>query len=156
MTNNIQNTQIELVEKKFNIASLLLGIVCLGIGVFSFIYSRNIDGSMLSSLMIFVGVVFVGIALFMLIAKLNNTVYTKTNSPIIRRQLYFDTADFYNIKSVIENNDFKSIEKFNRVDEGNVQLYVLHSKDKKFAALQLLKYEPFDFVPQTEIKVQEF
>ena len=156
MTNNIQNTQIELVEKKFNIASLLLGIVFLGIGVFSFIYSRNIEGNMLSSLLIFVGIAFVGIALFMLIAKLNSSVYTKTNSPIVRRQLYFDTADFYNIKSAIENNDFKSIEKFNRVDEGNVQLYVIHSKDKKFAALQLLKYEPFDFVPQTEIKVQEF
>jgi hypothetical protein len=48
------------------------------------------------------------------------------------------------------------LEKFNKVDEGNVQLYVVYSKDKKFAALQLLKYEPFDFVPQTDVMVREF
>ena len=82
--------------------------------------------------------------------------YSKTNSPIIKRQLYYDTNDFYNIKNALENDDLKSIEKIKRVDEGNVQLYVLHSKDKKFAALQLLKYEPFDFIPQTEIKTVEF
>ena len=60
------------------------------------------------------------------------------------------------IKDAIENADYNSIEKFKRVDEGNVQLYVVHSKDKKFAAMQLLKYEPFDFVPQTEVKTAEF
>ena len=106
--------------------------------------------------MIFLGILFVGFALFFLIAKLNSEVYSKTNSPIVKRQLYYDTADFYNIKNVIDNNDYKSIEKFKRVDEGNIQLYVIHSKDKKFAALQLLKYEPFDFIPQTEVKMMEF
>lgn len=156
MANNIKNTQIELIEKKFNITSLILSIIFIGLGAFLFVYSRNVDGNMLSSAMIFFGVVAVVLALFFLIAKLSNNVYTKTNSPIVKRELYFDTADFYNIKNVIENEDFNSIEKFKRVDEGNVQLYVLHSKDKKFAALQLLKYEPFDFVPQTEIKTAEF
>ena len=156
MTNNIKNTQIELVEKKFNVTSLILGILLIGLGAFLFVYSRNVDGNMLSSTMIFLGVVSVVFALFFLIAKLNSEVYAKTNSPIVKRELYFDTADFYNIKNVIDSNDYKSIEKFKRVDEGNVQLYVLHSKDKKFAALQLLKYEPFDFIPQTDIKIQEF
>lgn len=156
MTNNIKNTQIELIEKKFNITSLILSIIFIGLGVFLFVFSRNIEGNMLSSAMIFFGIVSVVLALFFLIARLNNNVYTKTNSPIVKRELYFDTADFYNIKNIIENEDFNSIEKFKRVDEGNVQLYVLHSKDKKFAALQLLRYEPFDFVPQTEIKTAEF
>lgn len=156
MANNIKNTQIELIEKRFNITSLILSIIFIGLGAFLFVYSRNVDSNMLSSAMIFFGVVAVVFALFFLIAKLNNDVYTKTNSPIVKRELYFDTADFYNIKNVIENEDFNNIEKFKRVDEGNVQLYVLHSRDKKFAALQLLKYEPFDFVPQTEIKTAEF
>lgn len=156
MTKNIQNTQIEFVEKKFNFISLLLGIILVGAGIFAFVYSGNIDSNMISSLMIFIGIVLVVVAVFLLIARTKSTVYTKTNSPIVTRQLYFDAADFYNLKTVIENNDYKSIEKFKRIDEGNVQLYVLHSKDKKFAALQLLKYEPFDFIPQTEIKVQEF
>ena len=156
MINNIKNTQIDFIEKKFNATSLISSILLIGLGVFMFIYSKNLDGNMLSSALIFFGIVALGFAAFLLIARLHSDVYTKTNSPIIKRELYFDTNDFYNIKNVIENNEFTSIEKFKRVDEGNVQLCVIHSKDKKFAALQLLKYEPFDFVPQTEIKTAEF
>lgn len=156
MTNNIKNTQIDFIEKKFNVSSLLASIILIGLGVFMFIYSKNFDGNMLSSALIFFGIIAIGFAAFLFIARLSSEVYTKTNSPIVKRELYFDSNDFYNIKNVIENNDFKSIEKFKRVDEGNVQLYVIHSKDKKFAALQLLKYEPFDFVPQTEVKTIEF
>ena len=156
MTNNIQNTQLDFIQKRFNISALFSGIVLIGLGAFLFVYSRNIDGNMLSSAMIFFGVVSVIFALFILIARLNSEVYSKTNSPIVRRQIYFDTADFYAIKSAIENDKLDTLEKFNKVDEGNVQLYVVHSKDKKFAALQLLKYEPFDFIPQTEVMVREF
>ena len=155
MTNNIKNTKIDFIENKFNVSSLILSIVLIGLAVFMFLYSRNIGG-MLSSALIFFGIIALCIAIFLIFVKLNSEVYSKTNSPIVKRELYFDTNDFYNIKNIIENNDFKSIEKFKRVDEGNVQLYVIHSKDKKFAALQLLKYEPFDFIPQTEIKTVEF
>ena len=156
MTNNIQNTHIELIEKKFSVKSLLLSLALMGAGVFLFIYSSNFGNNMLSSTLIFFGIAIVAFATFLMIAKLNSEVYVKTNSPIIKRQLYFDTADFYDIKNAIDKGDYKSIEKFKRVDEGNVQLYVVHSKDKKFAAMQLFKYEPFDFVPQTEVKTAEF
>ena len=156
MTNNIQNTQIELIEKKFSVTSLLLSLALIGVGVFLFIYSSKFGSNMLSSAMIFFGIVIVAFAIFLLIAKLSGDVYVKTNSPIVKRQLYFNADDFYDIKKAIDNADYKSIEKFKRVDEGNVQLYVIHSKDKKFAAMQLLRYEPFDFVPQTEVKTVEF
>ena len=153
---NIQNTQLDFIQKRFNISALLSGIVLIGFGAFLFVYSRGVDSNMLSSSLIFFGIVSVAFALFLLIARLNAEVYTKTNSPIVRRQIYFDGADFYNIKSAIEEGKFEILDKFKRVDEGNVQLYVVHSRDKKFAALQLLKYEPFEFVPQTEVKVREF
>ena len=153
---NIQNTQLDFIQKRFNISALLSGIVLIGLGSLLFIYSRSMDGNMLSSALIFFGIVSIAFALFLLIARLNAEVYAKTNSPIVRRQIYFDGADFYNIKSAIEEGKFETLDKFKRVDEGNVQLYVVHSRDKKFAALQLLKYEPFDFIPQTEVKVREF
>ena len=156
MTNNIQHTQLEFIEKKFNLKSLLLSLALIGLGVLMFVYSSNFESDLLSSTLIFIGIATVAFAIFLMIAKLNGEVYVKTNSPIIKRQLYFDTADFYNLKNAIVNADYNSIEKFKRVDEGNVQLYVIHSKDKKFAAMQLLKYEPFDFVPQTEVKTAEF
>ncbi|MBR5604539.1 MAG: hypothetical protein IKW51_10170 [Bacteroidales bacterium] len=155
MTNNIQNTQLDFIEKKFNISSLFAGILLIGIGAFMFFYSKNIANNMLSSTLIFFGIIAIAVALYILIAKLNGEVYAKTNSPIVRRQIYFDTADFYNIKSAVENGKYDSLDKFKRVEEGNVQIFVIHSKDRKFAALQVLKYEPFDFIPQTDIKIFE-
>ena len=135
--------------------SLILGVIFIALGIVLFIYSRNIEANMLSSTMVFFGVVSLLFALFFFISKLNAKIYSKTNSTIIERQLYYDIADFYKLKDIIENNDFEQIDKFKRIEEGNIQLYVLYSKDKKFAALQLLKYEPFDFIPQTEIKFFE-
>ena len=156
MTNYNKKKNLEFVLKRQNISTLLSGLVLIGLGVFLFIYSKSMDGNMLSSALIFFGIVSVIFAMFLLIARLNSEVYAKTNSPIIKRQIYFDTADFYDIKSAIENDKLDTLDKFNKVDEGNVQLYVIHSKDKKFAALQLLKYEPFDFIPQTDVMVREF
>ena len=102
MTNNIQNTQFELIEKRFSVTSLLLSLVLIGLGCFLFIYSGNIESNMISSSMIFFGIAIVAVAIFLMIAKINSEVYIKTNSPIIKRQLYFDTADFYNLKDAIE------------------------------------------------------
>ena len=64
MTNNIQNTQIELIEKKFNVTSLLLSLVLMGLGCFLFIYSGNFESNMISSAMIFFGIAIVAFAIF--------------------------------------------------------------------------------------------
>ena len=40
MTNNIQNTHIELIEKKFSVKSLLLSLALMGAGVFLFIWKQ--------------------------------------------------------------------------------------------------------------------
>ena len=55
----------------------------------------------------------------------------------------------------MENGDFQAIKRIKTIEDGNVQIYALFSKDRKFAAVQLLKYEPFDFIPQTNIIIME-
>ena len=84
MTNNIQHTQLELIEKKFNLKSLLLSLALIGLGVLLFVYSGKIESDMLSSTLIFIGISIVAFATFLMIAKLNSEVYVKTNSPIIK------------------------------------------------------------------------
>ena len=73
MTNNIQNTQFELIEKKFNVTSLLLSLVLIGLGCFLFIYSGNIESNMISSSMIFFGIAIVAVAIFGLIGMFIST-----------------------------------------------------------------------------------
>ena len=97
----------------------------------------------------------IAFSLYIFIAKTKINVYTKTGSLIVKKNIFFDTSDFYALKSALENNDFQPIKKAKKIDEGNIQIYALYSKDNKFAAVQLLKYEPFDFIPQTNIIVME-
>ena len=69
MTNNIKNVKIELIEKKFNTGSLIAGILLIAISCLLFIYSGNFESNMASSALVFVGVVAVAFALFLLFAN---------------------------------------------------------------------------------------
>lgn len=155
MSENIQKVQLKSIEKKTNILSLILAIAILAIGVALFFFSGSFDNNILSSTIIFIGVIAIAFSLYIFIAKTKINVYTKTGSLIVKKNIFFDTSDFYALKSALENNDFQPIKKAKKIDEGNIQIYALYSKDNKFAAVQLLKYEPFDFIPQTNIIVME-
>ena len=105
--------------------------------------------------LLFLGVVAIIVALFLLFAKLKKDIYVKTGSPVSKKNIFYDTADFFGIKNALENGDFQAIKRIKTIEDGNVQIYALYSKDRKFAAVQLLKYEPFDFIPQTNIIIME-
>lgn len=155
MSNNIQNIKLESIEKRLNVVSLLLAIAFAALGVLLCIYSGNMESSMLSSTIIFIGVVAIIVALFLLFAKLKKDIYVKTGSPVSKKNIFYDTADFFGIKNALESGNFQAIKRIKTIEDGNVQIYALFSKDRKFAAVQLLKYEPFDFIPQTNIIIME-
>lgn len=155
MSNNIQTTQLESIEKKLNISALSLAMLSAITGIVLFVLSAKMEHSMLSSTMIFFGLIIIGFSIFLFFARAKKDTYTKTNSPVIKKSIFFETNDFINIKNALENREFQAIKNSKRIDEGNVQMYALFSKDKKFAAVQLLKYEPFDFIPHTDIIIME-
>lgn len=155
MSNNIQTTQLESIEKKLNISALSLAVLFTIASIALFIISGSIEHSMLSSTIIFCGLIMIGFSLFLFFARAKKDTYVKTNSPVIKKSIFFETNDFVNIKNALESREFQAIKKSKRIDEGNVQIYTLFSKDKKFAAVQLLKYEPFDFIPHTDIIIME-
>ena len=70
MSNNIQNIKLESIEKRLNVVSLLLAIAFAALGVLLCIYSGNMESSMLSSTIIFIGVAApIGLALGLVVTS---------------------------------------------------------------------------------------
>ena len=52
-----------------------------------------------------------------------------------------------------ENDNFAVLQTVKRQQEGNVQIVFRFAENHKYIAIQVLKYEPFDFKQQTDILV---
>ena len=55
------------------------------------------------------------------------------------------------LNPAFENRDAKSVANVQKQTEANVMVDMLYSKDYQYLALQLKRYEPFEFKPQTDI-----
>ncbi len=80
-------------------------------------------------------------------------IYKPTQSPVGKKEYFFAADDFTALSSAFAHGRFDQMQKLHRQSDGNVKLVVLRSKDGKFAAAQVFRYQPFDFVPESEIVV---
>ena len=74
-----------------------------------------------------------------------------TGSTIKEYHLYYSPEYFDTLQHVIEANGVPECIPVAPVDNTTVRLDILMSEDKKFARLQLLKYENYIFHPATEV-----
>ncbi len=148
---NINTYSFSKVEKRSNATSLAIGIISIIAGCALFYVSSLATTNMLSSLSIFGGAVLVCIGLYLLIWKRNHEIYKPSGAVIKKERIFYASEDFYSLKNALENLDTKSFEKLKKHHEGNVQLSVVYSNDNQYFAAQVLKYEPFEYKPQSDI-----
>ena len=77
--------------------------------------------------------------------------FKPTQSPVKKDELFFAADDYTTLKSALDNKHFDALKKLRDQSDGNVKLVIANSKDGKFAAVQLQRYQPFEFRPETEI-----
>lgn len=82
-------------------------------------------------------------------------VYTPTQSPVSKKEYFYAADDFTALKAAVEHRNYTKISELRRQSDGNVRLTALCSKDGKFAAAQVARYQPFEFFPETEIVVMK-
>ena len=79
--------------------------------------------------------------------------YKPTQSAVSKKEYFFAADDLLPLKTAIEQGRFDTLQKLHRQSDGNVKLVVVSTKDGKFAAVQVFRYQPFEFRPETEIVV---
>lgn len=152
---NINTYSFPEVESKSNIKSLITGIILIIASCALFYLSSLISGNMASSLSIFGGVIMICVGLYLIIWQSKHEIYKPSGSVIKKVRIFYASEDLYGLKNSLENQDVKSFEKFKKQHEGNVQLSVVYSKDNQYFAAQVLKYEPFEYKPQSDILIAE-
>lgn len=153
LAENINSCKLPDVEKKTNTISIISAVVLLALAVVLFILSSHVENNLGSSTEIFVGVIAVGIALYMLFAQREKMIDSTTGSVVSKDHIYYDVNDLHEIKVALANKSFSKLRYIKHHPDGNIQLVFYFSNDQKYIAIQVLKYEPFEYKPYSEIYV---
>ena len=77
--------------------------------------------------------------------------YKPTQSAVSKKEYYYAADDFTALKTALVNARLDGLKNLHRQPDSNVKLVVVVSKDGKFAAAQVFRYQPFEFMPESEV-----
>lgn len=150
---NINNFRLPELEKKVNKASILISIVLIIFATAMFYLAFFTEDDLVEGSEIFAGVIAIIIVFYMLVWQRNKLVDRETGSVVSKDRIYYNPNDLQCILMSFENDSFGILHDIKRQQEGNVQMVFFFAEDHKYIAIQVFKYEPFEYKPQTDILV---
>lgn len=79
--------------------------------------------------------------------------YKPTQSAVSKKEYHFIADDFDDLKACLEKHCFNDLKKLHCKTLSPIELVVLSSKDRHFAAAQIFRYSDYDFKPISDISV---
>ena len=80
--------------------------------------------------------------------------YMPTQMPVHKKEYYFVADDFDDLKDLLEKHRFNDLKGLHCKVLNPIELVVLNTKDRQFAAAQICRYsEDYDFKPKSDIYV---
>lgn len=150
---NINNFPLPELERKLNKTSIIVSVILIVFALAMFYLAFFTDNSLVEGSEIFAGIVAVVIAFYMLVWQRNKLIDKETGSVVSKDSIYYNPNDLQRLVMALENDNFSVFKDIKRQQEGNAQIVFFFSEDHKYIAVQVFKYEPFDFKPQTDILV---
>lgn len=142
------------IQKRFNSRNAVSSGILITIGVFMVsltLTMHTTDSNILSLVFMACGGSMAIYGMIRILSHASRTVYAPTGSTIKEYHLYYSPEYFDTLQHAIEANGVPECIPVAPVDNTTVRLDILMSEDKKFARLQLLKYENYIFHPATEV-----
>lgn len=128
-----------------SLAVVAIGIIALIIGA-----TQKSLSSGISIALIVTGVIFVIAGGIMLAAKRKQLVYEVTGSPARSNSYYFNRSQLEHMKTLLAHGGFGIGNPIEISSNGNIKMDVVLSNDKRFAAVQIFEYVPFEYLPATK------
>jgi len=79
--------------------------------------------------------------------------YKPTQMAVGKKEYYFIADDYDDLKDILESHRFNDLKQLHCKELSPIELVVLGTKDGKFAAAQIFRYQDYYFVPSTDISV---
>lgn len=90
-------------------------------------------------------------AIYLMTGKNSRKIYSPTGSEVKEKTIFFDRDKKQHLLSCVEKGTFKEVKLEQSNMSGSIRLDIMLSTDKKFAAAQLMEFEPFSFYPASPI-----
>lgn len=150
---NINDFQLPELVKKTNKTSIILSIVLIifALAIFHLVYLT--ENNLVEGSEVFAGVIALSVALFMLIWQRTKFIDKETGSVVSKDSIYYNPNDLPTILLAFDNDNFAVLQNVKRQQEGNVQIVFRFAENHRYIAVQVQRYEPFDYKPQTDILV---
>ena len=142
------------IQKRFNSRNAISSGILIVIGVFMVsltLTMHTTDSNILSLVLMVCGGSMAIYGMIRILSHASRTVYAPTGSTIKEYHLYYSPEHFDTLQHIIGANGVPECIPVSQADNTTVRLDILMSEDKKFARLQLLKYENYIFHPATDM-----
>ena len=153
---NINSYQHPQIIENRNIKNVVVAAVCLLVGcvlIFNSFFF-NLDTGVVISLVI-LGISGVSFGIISYAVQSKQKIYTKTGSVIKTPVFYFSREYLTFAEHLLANSSFDTKKTIPLLADGTVYLYVLSSRDNRFAAVQIFEYISQSFDPVSPIYVFE-
>jgi len=152
-SDNINTFILPDLDKKINKTSLFVSFLLLVFAGAMFYLTIFTNNDLGDSAEIFAGIIAVGVALYMLIWQRTKLIDRETGSVVSKDRIFYSNDYLQSMLLAFENDNFSMFKNFKRLQDGNVQIIFFLAENYKYIAIQVFKYEPFEYRPQTGIMV---
>lgn len=90
-------------------------------------------------------------AIYSLLHKNKTKKYLPTGSEMRECALFFDVEKKDTLLTLLKTGDFRNKTHFTNSINGGIRLDIIYSVDGRFAAAQLMQFEPYSFYPASSI-----
>lgn len=142
------------IAKRTSISGVLISFVMLLIGILAFGSTFKLEdksSTISMALMVFgTGLFLIGI--FRLFWKSKEVVYLPTGSVTKEHSIFFDLKYMDSLTNIVNSGSFSAGSAIKSESSGNIRMDVILSEDKKFAAVQLFQFVPYNYQPITSVQ----
>lgn len=137
------------IAKRTSISKLISSIVLLLIGILIFIAVFKIEdrSSAIGMALMVGGTALILFSIFRFFWKLKETIYLPTGSITKESSLYFDLKHLGKLTEMLKNKQLDEEHNIKSDNSGNLRMDVILSQDKKFVAVQLFQFVPYNYTP---------
>lgn len=151
----ISNLSHQDIGKQFNIRKTIIGAIILLIGLSTLIDAGSPiheSFSLHNIVLLFSSILLCLAGFYQLQYKSKEVRYLPTRSVIKEKSYSFNLRYLDTLKEMIETGNFSDNHDIEKELNGNLRMDVMMSDDKKFAAVRLVQFIPYSYIPITDIQ----
>ena len=152
---NYQELIVHPIRQRFNVKKTIIGVIVLLIGLCHLPEAILLimDGISLDSILYLIGnILLCLLGIYQLKFRSREMRYLPTKSVIKEKNYSFNLKYLEPLKEMIESGNFSNNINIEKGTGGNLRLDVLMSADKKFAAVRLLQFIPYSYIPVMDMQ----